>query len=622
LAARQILLILGIVLLIRLPFLTQPIQGDDPYYLFGAQHALIDPAHPSHARYIFQGEEVDMRGHPHPPLNSWLLAGLLAAFGDVYEVPFHAAYLLFSIIAAVAMWLLAKRFSDWPLGATLLFLSIPAFVVNGNSLEADLPYLAFWMAGIALFVRGRWALAAIALVLAAITAYQAILATPILMVYCWLHARHSKVAWAVTFTPVIAIAVYQIYERATSGALPATVLAGYFSTYGLQQITNKLKNAAALTVHAGWLVFPVLAAFAFRSRWLVGLIAAALGFFIDPNPLFWAPFGVGAMVIAWCVTRKPDFLTAWVVIFFAGALVIFFAGSARYLLPMAAPVAILVSNQRRWVIPAFAANLAVGLCLAFVNYQHWDGYRQIALQVRKEVAEKRVWINAEWGLRFYLESEGALPLSRAQAVQDGEWVVSSALALPFSITAPTAPMLERDITTILPFRLIGLNSKSGYSTASAGFRAFDIATGPIDRVRVDAVLERKPVLSYLPMSAPEAQSQIVSGVYELEDQWRWTSGRAMLLLKAPPAPAPLRLKIFIPDPAPARKITVAVDNNVVQEQTFPGPGSYTVETKPISGSAVTLSFDKTFSVPGDHRALGVILSEAGFATESPTGGTR
>ena len=37
---------------------------------------------------------------------------------------------------------------------------------------------------------------------------------------------------------------------------------------------------------------------------------------------------------------------------------------------------------------------------------------------------------------------------------------------------------------------------------------------------------------------------------------------------------------------------------------------------------MTLSFDKTFSVPGDHRALGVILSEAGFARVSPTGDSR
>jgi hypothetical protein len=596
----------------RLPFLTQPIQGDDPYYLFGAQHALVDPAHPSHARYIFQGEVVDMRGHPHPPLNAWILAGLLAIFGDVYEVPFHAAYLVFSVISAIGMWSLARRFADWPLGATLLFLSVPAFIVNGTSLEADLPFLAFWMAGIALFVAGRWTIAAIALALAAMTAYQAIVATPILMVYCWLHARRSRTAWAVSLTPIIVVAAYQAFERATSGALPATVLAGYFSTYGLQQLANKLKNAAALTAHAGWIVFPALAALAFRSQWIIGILAVGVGFFIDPNPLFWVSFGIGALAVAWCFTRKPDFLTAWVAIFFAAALVIFFAGSARYLLPMAAPLAILVSKERRWVIPAFCANAALGLCLASVNYQHWDGYRQVAVNLRKELAEKRVWINGEWGLRYYLEADGALPLARTQAVQDGELVVSSALALPFPVTAPTAPVLERDIRCTLPFRLIGLNSKSGYSTASAGFRPFDISFDPIDRVRVDAILERKPVLSYLPMSAPEAQSQVVSGVYQLEGEWRWTSGRSVILLKPPAAPAPLEIKIFIPETAPARKITIALDNTVIHEQSFSASGTYTVATKPVTGSTLTLIFDKTFSVPGDHRALGVILSAAGF----------
>jgi hypothetical protein len=178
-------------------------------------------------------------------------------------------------------------------------------------------------------------------------------------------------------------------------------------------------------------------------------------------------------------------------------------------------------------------------------------------------------------------------------------------------------VLEREVTATLPLRLIGLNSRSGYSTAALGFRPFDISTAPIDRVRIDAVLERNPTLSYLPMSAPEAQTQIVSGIFDLEGQWRWTSGRAMLLLKPPPAPEPLQLKIYIPEPAPARKITVIVDNKIVHEQTLPGPGAYTIETKPISGSAVSLMVDKTFSGPGDSRALGLILSEAGFRRDLP-----
>jgi hypothetical protein len=59
---RQALIVIAFVLAIRLPFLTQPIQGDDIYYLFGAQHAQIEPLHPKHTAYAFQGDVVSMRG--------------------------------------------------------------------------------------------------------------------------------------------------------------------------------------------------------------------------------------------------------------------------------------------------------------------------------------------------------------------------------------------------------------------------------------------------------------------------------------------------------------------------------------------------------------------------------
>ena len=185
----KILLILGIVLLIRLPFLNQAIQGDDPFITSSARstRSLIPPI-PATPRYIFQGEEVDMRGHPHPPLNAWVLAGLLAIFGDVYEVPFHAAYIVFSVIAAISMWYLAGRFSDWPLGATLLFLLRAR--LSSSTVPHSKPTCRFWRSG---WQRSRYSYPvassspAIALALAAMTAYQAILATPILMTYCWLH---------------------------------------------------------------------------------------------------------------------------------------------------------------------------------------------------------------------------------------------------------------------------------------------------------------------------------------------------------------------------------------------------------------------------------------------------
>jgi hypothetical protein len=244
--ARSLGLIFAVVLLIRLPFLNQAIQGDDVYYLAAAEHAQIDPLHPNHVQYVFLGDVVDFRGHPHPPLDSWVLGALLAAAGDIREVPFHAAYIIFSLMAAAAMWSLARRFSPHPLWATLLFLAAPAFVVNGNSLEADLPHLAFWMAAIALFSAERFGLAAIAMALAAMAAYQAVFLTPILWVYCWLFLRKNKTAWTVTLVAPATVLAYQLFERFSTGALPASVLGGYFQTYGFQAIERKLLNAAAL----------------------------------------------------------------------------------------------------------------------------------------------------------------------------------------------------------------------------------------------------------------------------------------------------------------------------------------------------------------------------------------
>src|ERR1035441_7785615 len=177
---KSLLLCLGLLLVIRLPFVNQAIQGDDHIYLTEAQHALIDPLHPNDVKYVFLGDEVDLRGHSHPPGNAWPLAGLLLVFGDVKEIPFHAAYMVFSLIAVWAMWRLACRFSERPLWATLLFMAAPAFVVNGGSLEAGLPFLAFWMALIALFLAGRWWLAALAMAAASMLAYQAVFLVPIL----------------------------------------------------------------------------------------------------------------------------------------------------------------------------------------------------------------------------------------------------------------------------------------------------------------------------------------------------------------------------------------------------------------------------------------------------------
>ena len=581
------LIIFALVLFIRLPFLNQAVGGDDVYYLAAAEHAQIDPAHPNHVHYIFEGRDVDFRGYPHPPLNAWALAALIAIFGEVREIPFHLAYIAFSLIAAFAMWSLAMRFSPQPLWATLLFLATPAFVINGNSFESDVPFLAFWLSGIAVFIAAvdrrnslRMAAAALLLVAASLAAPQVVLVIPILAVYVWLNARNYKLAWATVLTPLLATAAWQTFEFLTDGRFPAAVVAGYLQSYGYERFVLKLRNAGALSVHSLFLVFPLLLLFL-------------------PKPK----------------TRDTVFLYSWCALFFLGAVALFFSGSARYLLPMAAPVALLVSVSARtaWLKIGFVCSLTVSILLASANYQHWGQVRTFAQSAK---LGPHTWVNAEWGLRHYLEQRGALPIREGQQIPPGNTVITSELGFPirYAHAGSTPVVLDtREIRPRIPLRLIGLDSNSGYSTNARGFLPFGISTGAVDRLHTETLVPKSPTHEYVDLALPDADAQIAAGIYAADgNPWRWMSKSGSFLLKPPAAPTPIVVHLYIPDAAQARTITLALDGNPIASQTFPGPGTYTIKTPPQSGSVLTINADKSFSVPTDHRELGIILSGAGF----------
>jgi hypothetical protein len=610
--ARRLLILLAAVVLIRLPFLDHPIQGDDVYYLAIARNVPVDPLHPMQMGYTFQGDRVSMAGHPHPPLNAYILALLIQIFGNIREVPFHAAYLVFSLAAVGAMYRLARRFTDRPLLAGTLFLSVPAFLVNGNSLESDLPFLAFWMAGFAFYFDGRHRLAAGSLALAAMAAYQAVFAMPILAHHAWYHRRRSKTAWLAVVAAPLTIGVWQAIQIATTGQLPASVLTGYLQSYGLLAAVMKLRSAVALTGHLGWLSFPI--------GLLPGLIVA--------DALLAVSLATGvAVLLRWLVLlwrdRRTDdgFLAAWGLVFFAGAVAVFFAGSARYLLPLTPAVIFTVLRwlPRPWLLwPVAVLNLALGLTMASANYHHWDQYRGFAAGLPPLLGDRRVWTNAEWGLRYYLERLGAEPLQRDQPVYPGQVVVTSAMAgrIPFTTAGgPRQELVHADLHSRRPIRLFGLGSRSGYSSSEHGLLPFEPGRGPLDLLKAELIGVPNPRLSWLRMNDPEAAGQLLSGFYDVEDKsWRWMAEQGLVLLQAPAEATRFEMTFFIPDAAPARQVTIAVNGLAVISQTYAAPGRYTI-TAPVSitGAAqILLSVDRSFQTPTDRRRLGIIVQELGL----------
>jgi hypothetical protein len=136
-------------------------------------------------------------------------------------------------------------------------------------------------------------------------------------------------------------------------------------------------------------------------------------------------------------------------------------------------------------------------------------------------------------------------------------------------------MPATEIRPVVPLRLIGLDSHSGYSTASRGVWPFGISTGVVDRVRTVEVRERHATRECLTMTEPSIGEQLISGVWPND---RWMSSSAVVLLKSPAAPAPLGITFYIPDNAKARSVWLMLDGREVTPSVSRGP-AYTISNR-------------------------------------------
>jgi 4-amino-4-deoxy-L-arabinose transferase-like glycosyltransferase len=664
---RDLLLLAGLVLLIRLPFLAQPIQGDDVYYLAMARNGLVDPLHPMQMGYVYQGQHIWMAGHSHPPLNNYILLLLLKVFGGVHEAAFHAVYIVFSLLAVGAVYFLGRRLTPRPLAAALLFLAVPAFVLSGNKLEADLPFLAFWLLGFALFVYERPLWAVVPLALSGLGAYQSVFAAPILAWWFWKTkpgGRWGRRQWpyaVAILAPLLLLAAWQAFEMASGAAMPAAQLAGYHTSWHLGGFARRARSGLALTIHLGWFLFPVLAVFVFRLRrwvWTLLIFAASTaiaalateGYTLGEKALVAASLGVGLCVLVGALarlyenraTRKPvaeGFLAAWVVLFFAAALFAFYAGAARYLLPLAAPLALLAArNAAKPLLAAgVAVQLAFSLLLATAYYQYVSQYRDFAARLEPLVASRRLWFNADWGLRYYLEAIGGEAVLADRPLLPQAALVSSRLGGTATVQTlgQRRELLRAEIRTgAIPLTVVGVDSHSGNASAGFGLLPFDYGRHLLDEVVAEVVGASEPTASYLTMAAPEADKQLLLGFYQLEqNQWRWIGPRAMAVLLAPDTggakpggsdaardsraiAVPFELAFHIPEAAPARRVTVQLDGRPLASETYLGPGGYTLRAAamvvPGRPATVEISVDRAFRVAGDSRELGIIVSGLGF----------
>src|SRR5579885_54290 len=169
-------------LLLHVPFLNQAVEGDEINYLDFARHILIRPLAPFDFQYVFHGKWVQAAGHPHPPLDSYLLALAWKIRGHFSIHFFHVFYLTFALGISFATYAIAARFTRRPLWAALLAAASPLIQVNTNTLASpESPGLALLLSGAAAFFWRRFLLSGLALTLAGLTELQALALGPILL---------------------------------------------------------------------------------------------------------------------------------------------------------------------------------------------------------------------------------------------------------------------------------------------------------------------------------------------------------------------------------------------------------------------------------------------------------
>jgi hypothetical protein len=335
----------------------------------------------------------------------------------------------------------------------------------------------------------------------------------------------------------------------------------------------------------------------------------------------------------------PDrFLAAWVILFFAAALAAFYAGAARYLLPLAAPLALLAARAapkpKLFLAASAAVQLALSLLLATAYYQYVAQYRDFAARLEPLVESSRLWFSADWGLRYYLEAIGGEHVLADRAVLPQAVLVTSRLGAAGGVQTlgSKREVLRAEIRTkTIPLTVVGIGSRSGNASAGFGLLPFDYGEQLLDEVVAEAVGVPDPTASYLTMAAPEAEGQLMLGFHQLEqNQWRWIGPRAMAVLRAPVSNQPgaeaasdregistvLELAFHIPETAPARNVAVQLNGKPLASETYPGPGTYTLRAPATVsfGQSVTveIAVDRTFRVAGDARDLGVIITALGF----------
>ncbi len=561
---RRLGLILGLLLAFTLPFSGKAFHIDDVYFVEVAQNILRDPWRPFAGAVAL--EDIDYRvfagekecpntfdAMAHPPLVPYAIAAIAAATGGPRERSLHLGFLVFAVVAAAAMYDLARRFTEGPLEATLLLVSAPIFLLSAGSLMTDMPALAFSLSGLALFVRGvdgarpaEVGAAGILIGLATLTRYSTLTMVALLLVYALTKGRWRAALPALGAAGLV-FASWAAQNLAVHGALHVVASARHYRLFfegqsfdALALVRKTLGDAAALggtTFAAAGLLLLTRTRRRLQVFGLAGL-AAFVVFLLAPKGIerlatyrgleilaVCACFAAGVLLVVEAIgsareeivgaagARRRDtrVLAFWLGLNLVAAILLLPFGAARYVLPALPPLVLLLVRRWQgaltaggWARPVVALivlqGLGLGGVLALADAELADRYRSVARQVRQDHPGRRLWFVGEWGFRYYMGTIGGLYLrSTDESPGVGDLIVRPVIAGMHEVSPGVRRRAVRTQEIPLhsrwPVRLMSFEAKAGYYSHHWGYLPWALSHAPLEAIEIFEVRSPAPPAS-------------------------------------------------------------------------------------------------------------------------------
>lgn len=432
-------------------FISKPPHIDDTGMLAAARHLTQDPLRPANfvLNWFQRPELAHTMRPPNPPLFNYLQALVMMMFG----LNLYALHLLssgFVLLAAVAAYWLANRFTPRPALCLLIFMLSPTLLPATN-LMLDVPALALLLSSLAAWVKGidedrpGWKFAGAALAgVSILTKYTAVVVLPLLLLYTLLKRDWTALKWAVVPFAILALwCVHNAYFLPGHPIqlldLKATATSGTSNLWGRFIMALVVLGSSFLFLPAFFLLPAVKA----RPRTAIAVLAAGVAivgaelaqidFSIHPSAGEQIFFMVNGLVLLiaillhlltrWDSNQKinwhdrnwqdENFLLGW--LFGITLFTALFAPnhSPRYYFPaffaMSAALTRFPGYLPRWQVTlSLAAQICVGLTLVASDNLFARTSERFVRELREDrrLEGRQVLFVGHWGFQFHAERAG------------------------------------------------------------------------------------------------------------------------------------------------------------------------------------------------------------------------